>query len=144
MNRTHRRAFRAALKRMEKNAPLYVATMVDQRSGRGDAFPPAAFAAMTRALRKCLKSGGSPALLKLNADEAEGFPNPRPHTDGWQTWLAVGIDREGRGTYVTRAFKFNGAAPNLELLEARTVMLDCLQSALAQPFRYGGKVSLRS
>lgn len=59
-----------------------------------------AIAALTRAFTLLLRAGGQSMAVPISEAEALGFPRPaRDRPPGAVTWLAVGLDPEGRGTY---------------------------------------------
>jgi hypothetical protein len=61
---------------------------------------PKAVAALTRAFRRLIEAGGKPLAIPVSEAEALGFPERQPdHLPGGVTWLAVGLDVQGRGTY---------------------------------------------
>lgn len=59
-----------------------------------------AIAALTHAFTLLLHAGGRSMAVPISESEALGFPRPaRDRPPGAVTWLAVGLDPEGRGTY---------------------------------------------
>lgn len=61
---------------------------------------PRALAALGRAFELLLRNGGHPLALPVSDEAAAGFPNwHRDRAPGGVTWLAVGMDRDGRASY---------------------------------------------
>ena len=61
---------------------------------------PRAIAALTRAFTISLRFGGKPVALQIGEVEATGFPRwLADHVPGGVTWLAAGLDTEGRASY---------------------------------------------
>lgn len=89
-----------------------------------------AFAAM-------LRQGGDPFVIQIGNEVANGFPfQSRP--DGIfaglaKAWLAVGIDREGRGTYAMRRLVITGVSEADERDMAEVAMLGELARELNVP-----------
>lgn len=61
-----------------------------------------AIAALTRAFALLLRSRGRPVAVPISEAEAMAFPRPACLPDG-VTCLAVGLDREGRASYVLQS-----------------------------------------
>lgn len=108
-NRAQRRAMKATA---QAAATLMAAHCYDFEGGgnlvRIDA--PHAVAALTRAFVLLLRCGGKPVVVPIAKAEAQGFPrwSDALAPDG-VTWLAVGMDREGRASYAlqTASSPFN-------------------------------------
>ena len=63
-----------------------------------------AIAALTRAFTLLLRAGGQSMAVPLSEAEALGFPrHARDRLAQGVTWLAVGLDPEGRGTYALQS-----------------------------------------
>lgn len=98
-NRAQRRMMKAHAK---PAAALMAARCFDFHAG-GDLVAitaPLAVAALTRAFTLLLRFGGRPVAVPIAEDEARGFPGWRDDVaPSGVTWLAVGMDREGRASY---------------------------------------------
>lgn len=98
-NRAQRRRMKGAA---APTAALMAARCYDFQSG-GDLVritAPAAVAALTRAFALLLRFGGQPVAVPIAEAEARGFPRwSREVVPGGVTWLAVGMDTEGRASY---------------------------------------------
>ena len=98
MNRAQRRA-------LQRNAPATAALMASccfdfLTDGLKPITNPVAVAALTRAFTHLIRSGGQPLAIPVSEVEALGFPERKPdHLPGAVTWLAVGLDVQGRGSY---------------------------------------------
>lgn len=65
---------------------------------------PVAVAALTRAFTLLLRAGVQPMALPISEAEALGFPrHARDRLPDGVTWLAVGLDADGRGTYALQS-----------------------------------------
>ena len=110
MNRAQRRILQA---KAEILAATLVSCMFDFKGGTlVRVTDPAALGALRRALTRMLKAGGQPVALPISSREAEGFPRYKAlQIPGGKTWLAVGLDRDGRGSYALHSvWAENGAA----------------------------------
>ncbi len=99
---TLNRAQRRALKRKAAaNAALMAACCFDfLRDGMKPITQPEAVAALTRAFRRLIEADGKPVVMPVSEAEALGFPERQAdHLPGGVTWLAVGLDVQGRGSY---------------------------------------------
>lgn len=98
-NRALRRKMRAEAK---PAAALMAARCYDFRDG-SDLVPvgaPMAVAALTRAFTLLLRNGGKPVAVPIAMAEAQAFPRWYNHAvPGGVTWLAVGMDHDGRASY---------------------------------------------
>ena len=112
MNRNQRRTLRA-------NAPAIAALMAETVYDYTPAGAmvrvthPAAVAALTRAFQHMIASGGEPHTMRIPSATAEAFPRRSPTPAGATSYLAVGLDPDGRGTYSVRAIATPGAPPSL-------------------------------
>ena len=100
---TANRAQRRRMKAEAKPAAALMASRCYDFQGGGDLVritAPQSVAALTRAFALLLRFGGEPVAVPIAKAEAQGFPrwSDAFAPDG-VTWLAVGIDREGRASY---------------------------------------------
>ncbi len=99
---TLNRAQRRALKRKAPaSAALMAACCFDfLKDGPKPVTHPDAVAALTRAFRRLIETGGKPLAVPVSETEALGFPERTADIlPGGVTWLAVGLDVQGRGSY---------------------------------------------
>lgn len=98
LNRSQRRAMKS---RAPATAAVMAACCFDfLKDGMKPITHPQAVAALTRAFRRMIEVGGKPVAIPVSEAEALGFPERKPdHLPGGVTWLAVGLDVQGRGTY---------------------------------------------
>lgn len=100
---TANRAQRRMMKAHAKPAAALMASRCFDFHAGGDLAPitaPQSVAALKRAFTLLLRFGGKPVAVPIAEAEARGFP--RWHdgvAPGSVTWLAVGLDREGRASY---------------------------------------------
>jgi hypothetical protein len=90
---------------------------------------------LERAFATMLRKGGEPVAIEITREAAEAFPRRRPAPDetlGARSWLAVGVDREGRGTYSLRHLKIIGADRSKAKALAETAMLGELEREMAR------------
>lgn len=67
---------------------------------------PNALGALRRGLTPMLRTGGNPVALPVSKAEAYGFPLHKDRQiPGGKTWLAVGLDRDGRGSYALHSVR---------------------------------------
>ena len=98
LNRAQRRA-------MKRKAPAHAAFMATccfdfLKDGVQPISAPQAVAALSRAFRRLIEAGGLPLAVPVTEAEALGFPERQvDHLPGAVTWLAVGLDVQGRGSY---------------------------------------------
>ena len=93
---------------------------------------PRAIAALARAFTLLLRSGGEPLAVPLSEAEALGFPNhERDRVPDGVTWLAVGMDAEGRASYATHSAAAASKAVAHEV--ARDLALSRLAGVCATP-----------
>lgn len=120
MNRAQRRRCAA---RADATAAILARTTHD-RGEDGAArhvADPLAQAALRRAFAHVLRHGEGCHVMRLSAREAAAFPSPPDTGGGGGAWLAVGFDRDGRGTYALRGLHVAGAPDALaerRLIEA--------------------------
>ena len=99
MNRAQRRRMKAEA---QPAAALMAARCYDFHGGGGlvRITKPKAVAALTRAFALLLRFGGKPVAVPIAKVEAMGFPLWRDaSTPDGVTWLAVGMDPDGRASY---------------------------------------------
>jgi len=124
MNRHDRRAARTALRaRADQAAPLLARFCLDLGHGcQGPARAigrPLAVKALERAFRHMLRQGGTPHVLRITAEEAQALAPWEPVAPpGWSHFMAVGLDRLGRASYVSRPVRVEGASA----MEARRLI----------------------
>lgn len=99
------RLTRAQRRAMKSKAPASAAVMAAccfdfLKDGMKPITHPQAVAALTRAFRRMIEAGGKPLAIPVSEAEALGFPERKAdHLPGGVTWLAVGLDVQGRGSY---------------------------------------------
>lgn len=131
---TANRTFRRAMKRNAEAVAAKLASRCYDFQGGGivPVSNPLAIAALTRAFKLLLRNGGQPLAVPVSEAEAQAFPayaanrQPRPIT-----WLAVGMDREGRATYAMQSASSD--APALAHEAARSLALSRLAETCAKP-----------
>lgn len=129
-NRAQRRA-------MKRDAPAKAALMAAccfdfLKDGMKPITDPRAVAALTRAFRRMIEAGGNPLALPVTEAEALGFPERKAdHLPGAVTYLAVGLDVQGQGTYALHCALSNDLATAHEV--ARTLALSRLNATCAFP-----------
>lgn len=131
---TPNRAQRRAMKRKAPaNAAVMAACCFDfLKDGMKPITHPEAVAALTRAFRRLIEAGGKPVALPVTEAEALGFPERKAdHLPGAVTWLAVGLDVQGRGSYALHS----ALSPDRETAHdvARTLALAQLAAVCAYP-----------
>lgn len=109
LNRRDRRAQRARLRLdADRSAALLARFTLDLAPGAG-ALPvsdPRAVRALEQGFRHVLRHGGAPHVVRLPEETALAFPSRGgPPPAGWAHYLAVGLDRAGRGTFVLRPIR---------------------------------------
>lgn len=128
------RAQRRAMKRKAPaSAALLAATCFDFMKGELKPITnPQAVAALTRAFRRLIEAGGQSLALPVSEAEALGFPERKAdHLPGGVTWLAVGLDVQGRGSYALHTALADNRAVAHEV--ARTLALARLREVCAFP-----------
>ena len=129
MNRKVRRLMKA-------NAPSIAAEMAGQAFDYTPAGKlvkvshPAAVAALTRAFQHMLLNGGEPHTIRISSATAEAFPRGVPTPEGATSYIAVGMDPDGRGTYSIRAAVTPHAPPEIAEMLNREAVLHHLQPHL--------------
>ena len=120
MNRKDRRRLAA---KASANAAIMAACCFDfLKDGMKPITHPQAVAALTRAFRRMLEAGGRPIAIPVSETEALGFPERRrAYLPGGVTWLAVGLDVQGRGSYALHSAEADDRAVAHEA--ARTLAL---------------------
>jgi hypothetical protein len=97
------RALRRAMKCNAKPTAALLARHCYDFEGGGKLVrvaDPKALVALSRAFELLLRNGGLSLALPVSEQEAAGFPNwHRDRLPNWVTWLAVGMDRDGRAAY---------------------------------------------
>jgi len=137
MNRADRRAARATWRaRADQTAPLLARFCLDLGQGcQGPARAisrPLAVKALERAFRHLLRQGGTPQVLLITGEEAAALaPWEPPAPLGWSHYIAVGIDRAGRASYVSRPVRIEGVSPTQARRMVETFLLAELEPILA-------------
>ncbi|MBL9050150.1 MAG: hypothetical protein JNK19_08575 [Tabrizicola sp.] len=122
---------------MKSKAPATAAVMAAccfdfLKDGMKPITHPQAVAALTRAFRRMIEAGGKPLAIPVSETEALGFPERRPdHLPGGVTWLAVGLDVQGRGAYALHSALSEDKATAHEV--ARTLALARLAEVCSFP-----------
>lgn len=98
MNRAQRRAWK---RKAEATGAKLASRCYDFQDGAiVPVADPRAIGALARAFTLLLRNGGQSLAVPLSEAEAEGFPAyARNRPQGSVTWLAVGMDAEGRASY---------------------------------------------
>ena len=117
MNRRDRRASRAAWRaHADRFAGVCARSCVD--IGKGGHGPrrcvtdPLAIRVLERAFAHVLRNGGEAHVMRLSAEEASALARWEPPSPaGWSHFIAVGIDRLGRASYVSRPVKVEDGDP---------------------------------
>ena len=104
---TANRAQRRAMKATTQAAAALMATRCYDFHAGGDLVritDPQYIVALTRAFTLLLRFGGTPVAVPIAETEARGFPRWRDDVaPGGVTWLAVGMDRDGRASYALQS-----------------------------------------
>ncbi len=130
LNRAQRRA-------MKRKAPAHAALMATccfdfLKDGVQPITDPQAVAALSRAFRRLIEAGGQPLAVPVTEAEALGFPERQAdHLPGAVTWLAVGLDVQGRGSYALHSALSPDRATAHDV--ARTLALARLAEVCALP-----------
>lgn len=131
-NRNQRRAMK---RNAVTNAAMLAACCFDYD---GEAMlpvaDPLATAVLRRAFTRMLQAGGEPMAVPLSEAEARAFPfheGEKRLLPGGVTWLAVGVDVSGRGTYAMQCAKDESRALAHEA--ARAMALSRLRASLDMP-----------
>lgn len=96
---------------------------------------PDAIAALRRAFILMLKGGGEPLAVLLKPETARQFPRGNVEIpEGYGSYLAVGLDKDGRGSYSIRTLY----APGLPRVIADGVGRHEALQSLAKVTAYGG------
>lgn len=97
-NRAQRRACRAMA---GATAAVLARHCYDHHAGQlVQVTHPAAVAALARAFKRMVQADCQPLAVPLSQAEAQAFPRHKPQfVQAGVTWLAVGLDLEGRGSY---------------------------------------------
>lgn len=137
MNRKQRRLIKS-------NAPTVAAQMAGQAYDYTPAgrlmrvTHPVAVAALTRAFQHMLANGCEAHTTRLSSTTAEAFPRGAPTPAGATSYLAVGLDPDGRGTYSIRSIMTPGAPANLaDLLNRRAALLHLQELTKTRGFPMG-------
>lgn len=92
---------------------------------------------LERAFATMLREGGEPAVIEITQEAAGAFPCGRGYAAtaplDAKAWLAVGLDREGRGTYSLRHLKIIGADRAEAEALAQIAMLGELEHETTRP-----------
>ena len=136
MNRNARRKFAA---NAETLSVLMAASCLgySKAGSMGRIKDAGAIKTLERAFALMLRQGGEPVVIQISNEVANAFPFqsvPRAMLAfSPQAWLAVGIDREGRGTYAMRRLVIAGATEAQERDIAEVAMLGELARELNIP-----------
>lgn len=131
------RLTRAQRRAMKSKAPATAAVMAAccfdfLRDGMKPITHPQAVAALTRAFRRMIEAGGKPVAVPVSDAEALGFPERKAdHLPGGVTWLAVGLDVQGRGSYALHTAQSDDRPIAHEV--ARSLALTRLAEVCASP-----------
>lgn len=131
------RLTRAQRRAMKSKAPATAAVMAAccfdfLRDGMKPITHPQAVAALTRAFRRMIEAGGKPVAIPVSEAEALGFPERKAdHLPGGVTWLAVGLDVQGRGSYALHTAQSDARPVAHEV--ARSLALARLAEVCASP-----------
>ena len=143
MNRADRRANRAAWRsKMDQVAALCARAVVGIGKDGSASGPrmnhPLAIKAFERAFTHVLRQGGEPHVMRLTDEEAFALAPENPPPPGWASYMAVGIDRLGRASYVSRPVKIEGASPIEERRMVEALLLSELRPLLedTSPFPF--------
>lgn len=136
MNRQARRQLAA---NADTLSVLMAATCLGYAPGKATALVRNARAVqvLQAAFAKMMRGGGEPQVVQIAKEVADAFPLQRKgdvdFADLAKAWLAVGIDREGRGTYAMRRLVIRGVSPTEERDIAEVAMLGELARELNMP-----------
>lgn len=130
LNRAQRRVLK---RKAPSSAALMAACCFDfLKDGMKPITHPLAVAALTRAFRRLIEAGGQPVAMPVSEAEVLGFPERKAdHLPGGVTWLAVGLDVQGRGSYALHTAKSEDRATAHDV--ARTLALARLTEVCAIP-----------
>lgn len=135
MNRAERRKARATA---GKVAGIFARCCADyDRTGKQQKVThPRAIALLERAFTVMLQNGGEPHTIELTQKDAATFPRgaDTKAPEDCPSWLAVGVDREGRGTYTLRHSKVFGPDTHT----AKRIAIAEAQADLAKHTAYPG------
>ena len=82
-----------------------------------------AIAALARAFRHMIANGCEAHTTRISSATADAFPRGNPTPEGASSYLAVGLDPDGRGTYSIRAIATPGAPAYLaEILNRKAAL----------------------
>ncbi len=127
MNRADRRAARATWRqRADQVAAILARSVVDLGTRRHLHQDPVAIGALERGFAHVLRQLGEPHVMRLTDHEGAAFAPEVNVPSGWAWYLAVGIDRLGRGSYVSHPVKVEGTSA----VEARRMIEAFLLSEL--------------
>jgi hypothetical protein len=93
---------------------------------------PVAQAALKRAFLHMLKNGCEPHTTRISDVTAAAFPRAKQPPAGVSTYLAVGLDPDGRGTYSIRSITTPGAPAHIAEVLNREYALRHLQEHTAR------------
>ncbi|MBJ2153868.1 hypothetical protein [Paracoccus sp. IB05] len=132
MNRNQRRA----MKRTAATAAALLARCCFDYDGKAmlPVADPVAIAVLEKAFTRMMQAGGELMALPLSEAEARAFPlheGEKRLLPGGVTWLAVGIDVSGRGTYAMQCAKDENRVLAHEA--ARSMALSRLRASLDMP-----------
>jgi hypothetical protein len=144
------RLTRAQRRAMKSKAPATAAVMAAccfdfLKGGTKPVTHPLAVEALTRAFCRMIEAGGKPLAIPVSEAEALGFPERKAdHLPGGVTWLAVGLDVQGRGSYALHTAQSDDRPVAHEV--ARSLALArlaevCASPGFPSPFRAKGGVA---
>jgi hypothetical protein len=130
MNRKQRRA----AKTVADGAAAQMAAAAFDYTAQGQLVRvthPKAVAALQRAFALMIEGGCHPIATRIPHSTAETFPRAIGYGPEVASYLAVGLDPEGRGTYSLRAIVTPDAPPALADQYNRQAALECLRPLTA-------------
>ena len=72
---------------------------------------PLAIRALERGFSHVLRHGGEPHVMRLTEEEALALAPWIPPPKGWPSFMAVGLNRLGRASYISRPIRVDGVSP---------------------------------
>ena len=112
MNRADRRAARALWRgKADKVAAILARSVVGLGEGGRWHQDPVAVRVLERGFAHVLRQRGKPHVMRLTDEEGAALALGAPLPPGWCWFAALGIDRLGRASYVSRSVRVEGASP---------------------------------